>query len=178
MRAGLASNPAITAWYSPASSPDERSTIRYWTVLVSGTRSLGEELLDRLHGVRPAPVALAEHPMAHAPFRIHDERHRQASDFPIPRRILLRIEQHRQCDPFPGDERRDLLGKLAVVHGEDLKRPAGELCLQSVERGHLFLARLAPRGPEIHHDHAAAKVLEVDLVPGKIDSRQRRRGFS
>src|SRR5258708_19503875 len=100
MRAGLARSPAITASRSPASSLDERSMIRYGIVLVS-TRSLGEKLLDRLHGVRLAPVTRAEHPKAHASFRVHDERHLQAPALPHPPPLLLPLQPHPPPHPFP-----------------------------------------------------------------------------
>src|ERR1700694_335310 len=93
MRAADASSSSITRSRSPARSPVERSMMRYCIGLVSGTRNLREKLFDQRERRAFVPGALAEHPIAYAPFRIHHEGHRQAAHLPILGYFLLRIEQ-------------------------------------------------------------------------------------
>src|SRR5205085_11786993 len=167
MVAGEDSRPAITRRSSPSWSPEKRSTMRYCMGLASGTWSLGEQLVHDRHGFRRVPLALAEGLVSHAPLRVDDERHRQAAHLPAPGRILVAIEDHRKLDELAIEERLDALGLLAEVDRDhlDLSRTRP---LQALERRELLAARLAPRGPEIHDDHAAAQPLEIERPPLEV----------
>src|SRR5450631_1038724 len=105
--------------------------------LVSGTRRLREELLDEGERLARIPVALAEYRVAHAAPRIDEEGHRQPSHAPLPRRFLLRIEEHRKRHLLLAEELRDLVARLAIVHGEHVEGSGVELLAQALQRGHL-----------------------------------------
>src|SRR3954465_3490209 len=105
MRAGVARSAAITSERSSIGARLERSTMRYWTVLLSGTAGLGKQGLDRAERVPRAPVALAEGGVAHAPLGVDEEGHRQPARVPGRRGLLVRVQQHRQRDAITLQER-------------------------------------------------------------------------
>src|SRR6185312_10267020 len=161
---------------SPRPGP-VRSTMRYWTVLVSGTRHLGEELFHELARLALVPRALAEHVVADAAARIDEEAHGKAAHFPLLRHLVLGVQQHRQLDAGAREVLVDPVGELPVVHREELERAAGELILQLHQRGQLVLAGLAPRGPEVHEHDAPTQPPEVDGLAVQRGRGERRRGL-
>src|SRR5258708_16985016 len=140
MLAGLAMSAAMTRSRSPARSSCSRRRMRYCIGLVSGTRYLREQLVDQANRGRVIPVALAVDPESHPAPCVDDEGHRQPPNTPVPRRFLLRIEQYRQGDALTLEELRDLLRKLAVVHGEHPERLARPIPAQPPRRRQLPLA--------------------------------------
>src|SRR6478735_6498440 len=98
MRAGVALRAAMTSARSSTGARLERSTMRYWTGLLSGTAGLGEQRLDRAERLSRAPVALPEGGIAHAPLGIDEEGHGQAAGMPRYGRLLVGVQQHRQRD--------------------------------------------------------------------------------
>src|ERR1700741_3020942 len=112
MRAGVARSPATTSARSVPPAIDERSTMRYCTVLESGMRAFGHQALDQAAHARVAPIAPAEDRIAHAPLRVDDERHRQAADVPAARDLLLRVEHHRQRHHLALEELRHFFARF------------------------------------------------------------------
>src|SRR5438067_1876124 len=117
MRAGEDSNASITRSRSSPTVPLARSTMRYWTCLLSGMGDLSQQIFDDLYRLGLAPVALAERRVTHAAASVHEEGHRQSTGLPFRRRFLFRIEQHGEREPFLAQEVVDAAGALAVVHG-------------------------------------------------------------
>src|SRR4051812_16130255 len=117
----------MTSARSSRDSLPRRSKMRKGACLSSGIAALGHEGFDEPERLAFAPVALAEHPVAHLAAAIDDERDGQAARMPCARRVLLRIEQHGQLDVLALHEGLDALRKLAVIHGEDLDGLAAHL---------------------------------------------------
>src|SRR5689334_22395719 len=103
---------ATTRSRSPPRAGPVRSTMRYCTGFVSGTRHLGEELLHELARLTLVPFALAEHVVAHPPLRVDQERHGKAAHLPPLRHFVLRIEEHGQLHARAREVLVDLVGKL------------------------------------------------------------------
>src|SRR5690349_21112350 len=113
MRAGRSSSAAMTRSRSPRSSAGERSTMRYWMGLLSGTRRLGDEALDHAQRLALAPVALAEGRVAQLSRGVDEEGHRQPARLPLGRGLLVGVEQHRKRDPLALEELVDARRRFA-----------------------------------------------------------------
>src|SRR5262245_46320889 len=150
MLAGCAMSAAITRARSSPLSASARLTMRYCTGLLSGTGRLAHELAHGGKRFALAPVHLAEGGIAHAPRRIHEERHRQPARAPGGGGFLPGIEHDRQGELLFLEESGNARRAFAVVHREDLERLSRELRAQAFEGRHFLAARVAPCGPEIH----------------------------
>src|SRR5258705_13691659 len=96
MRAAGAVSAAITAARSSTSRATRRSTMRYGRPLSLGTRGLPHQAFHQLERLAFAPVLLAEGPVAGRSRCVHEEGHREPAHLPCLRRVLPRIEEHRE----------------------------------------------------------------------------------
>src|SRR5579862_843288 len=177
MRAGFATRPAITRPSSSPESRSRRSTMRYCTGFESGMRSLRKQRFDQLVRLPLGPVALPVDPVAHLPLRVHEEGHRQALHVPARRGAVGRTDPYGKVEFRAREVARDRGLGLAVVHRDEFEGPARELLPELHERGQLFLARAAPRGPEIHEHHAALEIAQAHAAAIERVGRERRRGL-
>ena len=73
-----------------------------------------------------------------------------------------------------GDERAHQLGTAAVLRDRRHDKPALQLALQSLQRGHLAQTGLAPGGPQVDDDRLALEVGEIHRLAIHIGKAHRR----